>query len=259
MANEQVFTNRAENYNESRPGYANGVIELLFRDIVKENYKIADIGSGTGIFAKIFIERGFDVFCVEPNENMRAHAEKKFVDVAAGVNTVNKHFISIAASAEATTLPAHSIDLVTAASAFHWFDAEKFYIECKRILKPKGIFFAVANGRNYNDPFTLCQHELCTELCRNFTSLRHGLNKSIPKFETFFGSNIQHVEFDLPLEYTKEKFVQRSLSSSYAPEPNTAEHEKYIDKLRMLMDKFSPDSETITVPNISVAYWGKLS
>lgn len=251
MANEQVFNKRTENYVKGRPGYANGVLKLLFHDILKPNDKIADVGSGTGIFAKAFIERGFDVFCVEPNEDMRAQAKKIFAG--------NPHFISVAASAETTTLPKHSIDLVTAASAFHWFDAEKFHTECKRILKPKGIFFAVANGRDYNDPFTLRQHEICMEFCMDFTSLRHGLNKSVPKLEILFGSNINHSEFNFPLEYTKDKFVQRSLSSSYAPEANTVAYQKYIEKLWALMDEFAPNSDKIIVPNVSVAYWGELS
>jgi len=251
MANEQIFNNRAENYDKGRPGYAEGIWELLFSDIVKANDKVADVGSGTGIFAKAFIKHGFDVFCVEPNAQMRAQAEKTFAG--------NPHFISVAASAESTTLPGYSINLVTAASAFHWFDAEKFRTECKRILKPDGIFFAVINSRDYNDPFTLRQHEICAELCGNFVSLRHGLDKSTPKLEVFFGSGINRAEFDFPLEYTKEKFVQRSLSSSYAPEPNTTACEKYIEKLWALMEEFSPADETIIVPNVSVAYWGKLS
>lgn len=251
MSNEQIFNNRAESYAKGRPGYAQGVIDLICNDILKQNDKIADIGSGTGIFAKEFIERGFDVFCIEPNEDMRLQAEKLFAG--------NPHFISIAAPAEATTLPANSVDLVTVASAFHWFDAEKFHKECKRILKPDGILFTVANGRDYNDPFTLRQHEICKELCLNFTSLRHGLNKSIPKYEQLFGHNLNHAEFDFPLEYTKEKFIQRSLSSSYAPEPGTDEYKKYIHELWTLMEEFAPNSDKIVVPNVSAVYWGKLS
>jgi SAM-dependent methyltransferase len=249
MANEQVFNNRSENYVKSRPGYADGVLELLFHDILKPNDRIADIGSGTGIFAKAFIERGFDVFCVEPNEEMRAQAERIFEG--------NTHFKSVAASAENTTLPEHSVDLVTAASAFHWFDAEKFHTECKRILKPNGIFFSVANVRDYNDSFTLRQYEICTELCKGFTSLH--LNKSLPKLEILFGCNIKHAKFDFPLEYTKEKFIQRSLSASYAPEPNTAVYQKYIEELWALLDEFAPDSGEIIVPNVTTAYWGELS
>lgn len=250
MANEKIFSNKAESYSEGRPGYAQGVMELICNDILKPGDKIADVGSGTGIFAKEFMERGFDVYCVEPNENMRKQAEIQFVG--------NPHFISVAAPAEATTLPPQSVSLVTAASAFHWFDAEKFHEECLRILKPGGIFLAVVNARDYNDPFTLRQHEICERLCVNFSSLRHGLDKSLPKLEQFFGKGLHHAEFDFPLEYTKEKFVQRSLSSSYAPEPGTDAYQEYIRELWALLDEFEPDSDRIIVPNVSVAYWGKL-
>ncbi len=251
MANEQIFTNRTESYVKGRPGYADGVFKLLFRDILKPGDKIADVGSGTGIFAKELIERGFDVFCVEPNEKMRAQAEKSFAG--------NPHFISVAASAEATTLPDHSVELVTAASAFHWFDAEKFRTECKRILKPYGIFFTVFNRRDDNDPFTRRYYEISRSLCENFTSLRHGFSKAVSKLETFFGRNINHEIFDFPLEYTKEKFIHRSLSSSYAPEPDTAAYHEYIEQLWVLMEEFAPNSDKIIVPNVSVVYWGKLS
>ena len=250
MANEQLFTNRAENYAKGRFGYAAEVVELVYNELLKPNDKIADIGSGTGIFAREFIEGGFDVYCVEPNEEMRLQAEKLFGG--------NPHFISVAASAEDTALPENSIDVITVASAFHWFDAEKFYLECKRILKPDGILFTVANGRKYNDPFTVEQHRICEKYCKGFTSLRHGLDESVPKYEKIFGSRINHAEFDYPMEYTKERFVQRSLSSSYAPEPDTAEYRGYVNALWELMDRYAPTGNTISVPNVTVAYWGKL-
>lgn len=250
MTNENVFSNRAGNYVEGRCGYAPDVLELLCTKILKKDAKIADVGSGTGIFAKELLNRGFNVFCVEPNEKMRLEAERELAG--------NAHFISVAASAEDTTLSANSIDLISAASAFHWFDTEKFYFESKRILKPNGILFTVANARDYADEFTCRQHEICKRLCPTFTSLRHGLEKSIPQYEKIFGNNLHHQEFNFPLTYTKERFIQRSLSSSYAPEPNTEEQKKYVKELRDLMEAFAPDSDTIIIPNVSVVYWGKL-
>lgn len=251
MAKEQLFTGRAEHYAAGRPGYARGVFDLLFGDILKEGDVIADVGSGTGIFARAMMERGFDVYCVEPNGEMRAQAEK----CLAG----NPHFRAVAATAEATTLPSCSVNLITAASAFHWFDADLFSKEAKRILKPGGIFFAVINARDYGNPFTVRQHEICVKLCEGFTSLRHGLEESVPKLEKLFGSGMNHAEFDFPLEYTKEKFIRRSLSSSYAPKPGTAACERYRAALQMLLDEFFPESDRLVLPNVSVAYWGGLS
>jgi hypothetical protein len=100
--------------------------------------------------------------------------------------------------------------------------------------------------------------KICRSLCETFTSLRHGFSKTVPKLEAFFGRNINHEIFDFPLEYTKERFIHRCLSSSYAPEPDTAAYHQYIEQLWVLMDEFAPDSEKIIVPNVTVAYWGKL-
>lgn len=181
---------------------------------------MADIGSGTGIFAGELMARGFDVFCVEPNHEMRRQAERIFHG--------NRHFISVPGTAEATTLPDASVDAVTAASALHWFDTDRFAAETRRILRAGGYLFTVANSRDYRDPFTRLQHELCLELCPGFTSLRHGVEKVEQQMPRILGRSIHHAEFDFPLEYTKEKFIRRSLSSSYAPTANTPSRERYI-------------------------------
>ena len=248
MANELLFTNRAENYRKARPGYADGAVKLLLQNILKPGDKVADIGSGTGIFAGALMEHGFDVYCVEPNDKMRAQAVQIFGD--------NPHFIPVAASAEDTALLDNSVELVTAASALHWFDPESFSSECRRILKPGGVFFAVINCRKYADSFTRRQHELCLKFCPRFTSLTHGMEESMPRLKALFGENYHQQEFDFPLTYTKEKFVQRSLSSSYAPEPGSGEERQYVDALRKLMEEFSPGSKDITIPNATIAFWG---
>lgn len=249
MNNQHIFDKRADNYAKARPGYAQGVIDLVCSELLHPGDQIADVGAGTGIFAKEFMERGFDVFCVEPNEEMLQQAIR--------LHAANPHFTAVAAPAEATTLPDHSVNLITAASAFHWFDTEKFRIECLRILKENGTLFTVINVRDYEDPLTYRQHEICEKLCPGFSSLQHGLRKSVPKFESLFGSTLQHAEFDFPLEYTKEKFIQRSLSSSYAPAPDSETYQEYIEALRTLLDELAPGTDRITVRNKSVAYWGR--
>ena len=250
MANESLFNSRASNYQQGRPGYAQAAVDMIVNELVKEGDKIADVGSGTGIFSKEFITRGFEVYCVEPNADMRAQAEGLFKD--------DPHFISVPAPAENTTLPDNSINLVTAASAFHWFDTEAFRKECERILKPDGNVVLIINARSYDDEFTVRQHEICLETCPTFSSLRHGLEEAIPKVKDFFRGGMEMREFDFPLDYEKETFVKRSLSSSYAPTPDDPRYEQYADRLRELMDEFAPDSDKITVANSTVMYWGRV-
>lgn len=171
MANEKVFDHRAENYAKARPGYAPEVHELFFK-LFPAPGAAADIGCGTGIFAKPLLERGLRVFGVEPNGEMREKAVKALSGFP--------DFIPVAAPAEATTLPDNSVSAVTMGSALHWFDPDAFGKECRRILTPGGLFFAVINARDYENPFTKAQHALCERFCPGFSSLRHGLLPGVP-------------------------------------------------------------------------------
>lgn len=249
MANEHIFDHRAGNYSQGRPGYADGVTRLIFDRLLVPGGTVVDVGSGTGIFARIFLERGVRVVCIEPNAGMRAQADELFRG--------DPNYVSVAASAEATGLPDGSVDLMTAASAYHWFDPDAFAAECRRVLRPDGVFLAVMNCRDYRDPFTLRQHELCRRFCPGFSSLRHGMETSEPRLRRLFGDSFRQELFDFPLTYQKERFVARSLSSSYAPDPDTPAAAEYAAALRTLMDEFAPGSERITVPNLTAAYWGR--
>ena len=117
--NEDKFTGLGELYAQFRPSYPEELIAYLFSFVgIGEEDVIADIGSGTGIFTKQMLEKGNTVYGVEPNADMRKIAEAALTDF--------KNFISVSATAENTTLPDHSIDVITVAQAFHWFDRAVF-------------------------------------------------------------------------------------------------------------------------------------
>ena len=98
---------------------------------------IADIGSGTGKLAELFLRAGCNVFGVEPNKEMREAGER--------MDYLN--FTSVDASAEATSLPQHSADFITAGQAFHWFDLDRCRAEFVRVLKPGGWVVIIWNDR----------------------------------------------------------------------------------------------------------------
>src|ERR1700693_3391474 len=118
-----------ENYVRYRPGYPSEVIELMKKECgLTPESTIADVASGTGILTRMLLEPGNRVFGVEPNPEMREPGEKLLARYPL--------FISVAGTAEATTLGDRSVDIVTAAQAAHWFDREKARREVSRILKP---------------------------------------------------------------------------------------------------------------------------
>ena len=111
----QRFSSRVDNYVRYRPGYPSAILDLLRKECgLTPKSVIADVASGTGIFSRMLLENGNRVFGVEPNLEMRKAGEEY---LAAYPN-----FTSVEGTAEATTLADHSVDLVTAAQAAHWFD-----------------------------------------------------------------------------------------------------------------------------------------
>src|SRR5438876_6048912 len=134
----QRFSNRVENYVRYRPGYPKEVLTLLKAECgLKADSIIADIGSGTGILAELFLASGNRVFGVEPNREMREAGERLL--------QAYPRFTSIAGTAEATTLPNQSVDFITAGQAFHWFDRAQCLREFERILRPGGWVVLVWN------------------------------------------------------------------------------------------------------------------
>ena len=144
--NETKFDGMGKIYDKFRPTYPQTFIKYLRSDVgVCKKSTVADIGSGTGILTRQLLEICKNVIAVEPNSDMRVVAEKNLN------NFVN--FTSVNGTAENTTLGSKSVDFITVAQAFHWFDRMKFKAECNRILIPKGKVILVWNRRDDNAEF----------------------------------------------------------------------------------------------------------
>jgi ubiquinone/menaquinone biosynthesis C-methylase UbiE len=135
------FTGLAADYAKYRPGYAAPVLAavkgLLGRPA--ESVEVVDVGAGTGLWTRMLADAGFRrVTAVEPNDDMRAAGEQ---------DPTGYEITWRAGSGEATGLPAHSVDLVTMASSFHWVHFERGLAEFHRVLRPNGWFVALWNPR----------------------------------------------------------------------------------------------------------------
>lgn len=132
------FSQRVDNYIKYRSRYPEAILHRLKVECqLQLTYTIADIGSGTGILSELFLKNGTPVLGLEPDPQMRAGGEYYLRDFV--------NFTSIAATAEATTLPDQSVDFVTAGQAFHWFDLKPTRHEFARILAPPGWVVLVWN------------------------------------------------------------------------------------------------------------------
>ena len=245
MNNTDRFTGKARAYAQGRPDYPASVVGLLTRESRRENPRLADIGSGTGILSRAMLERGWTVYGVEPNDDMRKEAEKRL--------SAFPRFHSVAGTAERTGLPGASVDLVTAAQSFHWFDAAAFKRECRRILSGGGKVALIWNSRVEDSPVVREEGNIHRLYCPCFYGFSGGLEKLTDSIGAFFNHRFQIFRFPNDLSYTREQYLRRMMSTSYALTEGGEERSSWLDAL---FDRFETEGR-VTVPNETVVYLGK--
>lgn len=247
MDNTKKFTEKAGKYATSRPSYPIKLIKSFFDYFnFDTSLIVADIGSGTGILTKQLLNEGYKVYAVEPNDNMRAAAEKDLSNF--------KNFISVNATAENTTLQNSCVDFITVAQAFHWFDTNKFKAECKRILKPNGKVFLIWNSRDNNSPINKELFAINKQYCKDFTGFSGGTQNNDEKIKVFFDNYYQVQQFENHIIYDKENFINRALSSSYSLNSNDKNYSDYVKALNLLFDKYA-ENGFVKVANITKMYY----
>ncbi|MCM1286041.1 MAG: class I SAM-dependent methyltransferase [Acetobacter sp.] len=248
MDNTKKFSGRAENYTKGRPGYPQALIDSLYNSYgFSADCTIADIGAGTGKFSRPFLEMGSIVYLVEPNDDMRITAEKEL--------SIYKNAIFINGSADMTGLDDCSVNFVTAAQAFHWFDADKFKNECKRILKPDGKVILVWNTRDMSSDFNIESYEVYRKYCPEFKGYHGGMKDDDQRIFEFFNNSYEKSVFENPVAFTKDRFITRSLSASYSLKSGDNNFDNYIRDLETVFDKFSKN-DVVIMKNNTTAYIG---
>lgn len=237
--NEERFTGKAAFYDAARPAYAEAALDwMLERLHVPPGARVADVGAGTGIFTRQLLRRGLKVYAVEPNADMRAQAREH----CAG----EPGFRLLPDGAEHTGLPDAGVELVTAAQAFHWFDAAQFAVECRRILRPGGGVALLWNSRVEDAPVVQALAAVCRECCAGFPGFSAGFSVNGAVFPEL--GPMERARFPAPLSYDRAGFVTRQCSSAYAPAQGTPAHARYCAALGALFDRYAVEG-ILTIPN----------
>lgn len=224
------FTDRVENYIKYRPSYPPEIIRYLKTEgILKNDSVIADIGSGTGISAELFLKNGDFVYGVEPNDAMREAAEKLI--------PAYSNFKNIKATAEETTLSDNSIDLIICAQAFHWFDIPKVKIEFKRVLKSTGRICLMWNERILDgNPFLIDYEKLLLKYGTDYKNVRHE-NIDETRLNEFFTGGYVRKTFPNKQVFDLAGVTGRLLSSSYTPQYDSPLYEPMLAELNEIFEK----------------------
>ncbi len=245
------FSDRVENYIKYRPGYPAGILEILHTECgLSDHAKVADIGSGTGILTRLFLEYGCTVSGVEPNQEMRQAGER----LLAGY----RRFTSVEATAEATTLPAHTFDFITAGQAFHWFDVPKSRIEFLRILRPQGWVVMVWNERQVDStPFLIAYEKILHDYAVDYSAVDHR-HFGPERIQAFYNSpTFQTKKLSNRQEFDWEGLRGRVLSSSYVPLPGQPNYAVMQAKLEDIFERFQENGK-VAFEYETQLYFGQL-
>jgi ubiquinone/menaquinone biosynthesis C-methylase UbiE len=223
------FSDRVENYVRYRPGYPREVLSTLREECeLNQHSIIADVASGTGIWTRLLLEHGNRVFAIEPNAEMRQAGERHLATFG--------NFTSIAGTAEATTLPDHSLEFVTAAQAAHWFDRVRARQEFMRILRPGGWLVLLWNERSVDStPFLREYEQLLQSYGTDYKEVRYE-STTAAVHEFFDPAHFEERTFLMRQEFDYAGLEGRLLSSSYAPGPGHPQHAPMLRELKRIFD-----------------------
>ncbi len=208
------FDKRASDYSKYRPSYPAAILDILKSETgFGPGTIVADIGSGTGLLSKLFLQNGNTVYGVEPNDEMRSYAEQTLATFPG--------FVSITGRAESTTLMDDSVDLVTVGQALHWFDRDPTIREFARVLNTDGHLCVLYNDRNINDPFMKAYEEAVQKHARDRAEVLDVWRAEPWKEDNLsaFFQERKYSRFNLPNEQflDLEGLIGRMMSASYMP------------------------------------------
>lgn len=248
---KERFSNRAADYAKYRPSYPAAVLDLLREKCrFHEGSMVADVGSGTGLLAELFLKNGNRVLGVEPNAEMR-RAGEAYLESRAG-------FASVNGSAEATTLPDCSVDFVTVGQAFHWFDPAAARREFARILKPGGWVVILWNDRRMEEKqLTREYEELLERFGIDYKRVKDAYPE-VPQIHGFFGAS-HFFGHDLPNEQLLDwdGLQGRLRSSSFVPNEGHPQFAPMMAELERIFAKYRHEGR-VRMEYFTRVYFGRL-
>lgn len=241
------FSNRVENYVKYRPHYPAEVLELFRAEMgLTPDSIIADIGSGTGISSELFLKNGNTVYGVEPNAKMREAANSYLREFP--------KFHIVSGTAEATTLADHTVDIVVAGQAFHWFDPEGAKCEFRRILRQGGYVALMWNERQLDTtPFLREYEAFLIKYSKDYEVVRHDTFDT-SRLGDIFEGGIRRRSFPNSQEFDFDGIKGRLLSASYVPAEDDARFPAMVSELKSLFAKHAQNDRITVFYDTNVYY-----
>jgi SAM-dependent methyltransferase len=163
---------------------------------------------------------------------------------------------SVEGTAESMPLAPGSIDLVTAAQAFHWFDVEAARAECLRVLTPRGIVALAWNDRMGRDPLHVALEDVFSEFggAKRGAMLAHEDRSDVPRF--FGTAPRDELAWPHAHRLDGDGLLCLALSRSYMPDRSAPAGRAVARRVREIHDRFQQGGK-VTVRYQTVAVIGR--
>lgn len=238
------FGAAADDYEKGRPSYSDEVVAWLVDRLgIAPGRRVVDLAAGTGKLTRLLAATGAELLAVEPVGEMRA----KIAAAAPGVVTLD-------GTAEHLPFDDDSVDAITVAQAFHWFDAPVALAEISRVLRTGGGLGLVWNERDVREPWV-------AELSRLIRWDERGRWRVPYTLEVDWGARLVELggPFSAPERLDSrhrqpmdpDTLVSRVLSTSYVATQAPVEQAELADRVRELV---APLGDRFELPYITTAW-----
>jgi SAM-dependent methyltransferase len=136
------FGQEAASYDANRPRYPREALAWVLEAATRHVLDVADVGAGTGALTSLLVSDGLHVTAFDADGQMLDQLRRSVPEVTA-----------IVARAESLALDDASVDMVTVAQAFHWFDPVGASREFARVLRRGGVVGLFWNLRDDRAPW----------------------------------------------------------------------------------------------------------
>jgi SAM-dependent methyltransferase len=195
----------AARYTNVRPFFHDEVMARVCNFAGLPHFQRAlDVGCGTGQSSIALAAVCDHVVAIDASPGMLQHASPR------------PNIAYQPGLAEQLDFAAGEFDLVSAGSALHWFDQDRFFAQCQKVLAPAGVLAI------YNDHFTAhmegavaCKRWMRTRFAKRFRAPRRGMRDIDEVSAAEGGFTVAHrSSFSHVVPFSRQEFIAYLLTRS---------------------------------------------
>jgi SAM-dependent methyltransferase len=237
------FGAEADAYERARPSYPPDAVAWIVDALrIAPGRVVADVAAGTGKFTRLIAPTGAWIVAVEPVEGMRARLPR---------------MPTTAASAERLPFRDESLDAITVAQAFHWFDAPAAFAEFHRVLRPGGRLALVWNARDRSVPWVDEVWSIMDRVEKRAPWSGNEQWRDSAFFESSWFGELHEATFRHEQRLSPADVVERVRSVSHVAVLPPEQREAVLEQVRTLLrdDPATAGEDELALPYRVDAFW----